>query len=82
MTALGLAFAAALARLTGAPADALFVSFAPGGVTEMAIVALSLSANPALVTLHHVLRILLTVLALRPGLRLIGQRPAGLDKGG
>jgi len=33
-------------------------------VTEMALVALSLQANPAFVTLHHIYRILLTVVAL------------------
>lgn len=61
MLALSGAFAAALAGLTGAPADILLISFAPGGVTEMALVALSLEANPAFVTLHHIFRILITV---------------------
>jgi len=42
----------------------LLVSFAPGGVTEMSLIALSLSANPAVVTLHHLYRIILTVLGL------------------
>jgi Putative ammonia monooxygenase len=37
------------------------ISFAPGGVTEMSLIALSLSANPAVVTLHHLVRISLTV---------------------
>ena len=40
------------------------MSFAPGGVTEMSLIALSLSANPAVVTLHHLYRIILTVLGL------------------
>lgn len=44
--------------------DVLLISFAPGGVTEMALIALSLHANPALVTLHHVFRIILTVFVL------------------
>ena len=60
--ALGLGFAAALTRWTGTDFDVLLVSFAPGGVTEMALVALSLSANPAVVTAHHIWRIILTVL--------------------
>ncbi|SPF80328.1 hypothetical protein PRI8871_02132 [Pseudoprimorskyibacter insulae] len=42
----------------------MFISFAPGGVTEMSLVALSLAASPALVSLHHVLRILMTVMEL------------------
>ena len=40
----------------------LLISFAPGGVTEMALIALSLQANPALVTAHHIYRIILTVI--------------------
>ncbi|MRU13959.1 AbrB family transcriptional regulator [Roseovarius sp. A21] len=56
--------AEALHLILGEPFDVLFISFAPGGVTEMALVALSLQANPALVTLHHIWRILVTVLGL------------------
>ena len=44
--------------------DVMLISFAPGGVTEMALVALSLQASPAFVTLHHIVRILITVIAL------------------
>ncbi|MEQ9258335.1 MAG: AbrB family transcriptional regulator [Roseovarius sp.] len=57
-------FAALLVPLTGEHFDVLLISFAPGGVTEMALVALSLQSNPALVTLHHIYRILATVVAL------------------
>ncbi len=32
-----------------------------GGMVEMSLVDLSLAANPGLVTLHHLLRILFTV---------------------
>ena len=46
------------------PFDVLLISFAPGGLIEMSLIALSLSANPALVSLHHLYRILLTVLGL------------------
>lgn len=41
--------------------DMLFVSFAPGGVTEMGLIALSLGISPVVVTVHHVFRIGLTV---------------------
>lgn len=41
--------------------DALFLSFAPGGVTEMGLIALSLSLSPVLVSAHHVYRIFVTV---------------------
>ncbi|WP_353471880.1 AbrB family transcriptional regulator [Salipiger sp. H15] len=61
MLALGAAFALALTAATEIPFLHLMISYAPGGVTEMSIIALSLAANPALVSLHHVVRILLTV---------------------
>ena len=61
MLALGGVFAVALSAITGIPFLHLMISFSPGGVTEMSVVALSLAANPALVSLHHVVRILLTV---------------------
>lgn len=59
-----------LMPLVGENFDVLLISFAPGGVTEMALIALSLHANPALVTLHHVYRILLTVVVLVASRRL------------
>jgi membrane AbrB-like protein len=58
------AFAFALLPVTGQTFDVLLISLAPGGVTEMSLVALSLQANPAFVTLHHIIRILITVLGL------------------
>ncbi|WP_372892817.1 AbrB family transcriptional regulator [Rhodosalinus sp.] len=53
--------AALLSGVTGKPLDVLLISFAPGGVTEMSLVALSLGASPAIVTAHHLFRIGLTV---------------------
>lgn len=70
MLALGAVLAAILHAATGEAVDVLLISFAPGGVTEMALVALSLAANPAFVTLHHIYRILLTVLVLGAATRL------------
>ncbi|WP_323765563.1 AbrB family transcriptional regulator [Marinovum sp.] len=64
MLALGAGLASALHLASGLPVLVLLISFAPGGVTEMSIIALSLAASPALVSLHHVLRILLTVIEL------------------
>lgn len=64
MFALGAGLAALLLPATGETFETLFITFAPGGVNEMALVALSLNANPAFVTLHHILRILFTVLLL------------------
>ncbi|WP_010142093.1 AbrB family transcriptional regulator [Oceanicola sp. S124] len=64
MLAIGLTLALSVAPLTGQHTDVLVISFAPGGVTEMALVALSLNTNPAVVTMHHLYRIVLTVLCL------------------
>lgn len=62
-TYLGLSFVIALLirHFTGFDFAAVFLSFAPGGVTEMGLIALSLSLSPVLVSAHHVCRIFLTV---------------------
>ena len=69
---IGFAFAGVLARLTPFGWEALFISFAPGGLTEMGLIALSLSISPVTVATHHLFRIVLTVwlagFALRSGL--------------
>lgn len=54
-------FALVLHEVTGLPFLHLLISYAPGGVAEMSIVALSLAASPAIVSLHHIVRILMTV---------------------
>ncbi|TNF18606.1 MAG: AbrB family transcriptional regulator [Rhodobacteraceae bacterium] len=64
MLILGATIAWGLAQVTGLPFLVLLISFAPGGVTEMSIIALGLATSPALVSLFHVMRILLTVLEL------------------
>lgn len=64
MLAIGAVLALVLIPLTGQNFEVLMITFAPGGVNEMALVALSLNANPAFVTLHHVFRIAITVLSL------------------
>ncbi|MDU8926811.1 AbrB family transcriptional regulator [Alisedimentitalea sp. MJ-SS2] len=64
MLILGGVIALLIGPATGQDFKVLLITFAPGGVNEMALVALSLNANPAFVTLHHVFRITVTVLAL------------------
>lgn len=64
MLGLGVGLAVTLHEMTGEAVDVLLITLAPGGVTEMALVALSLHANPAFVTIHHIYRIVLTVLTL------------------
>ena len=61
-------------QITGIEWLHLLISFSPGGVAEMSVVALSLAANPALVSLHHVARILMTVVELSVMARLLRLR--------
>jgi len=65
------AFARGLAPLTGEPVAAVFLAFAPGGLAEMSLVALSLQMSVVYVTVHHILRIVLSVFAARIGARLL-----------
>lgn len=64
MMALGAVFAVVIARVAGLDIETMIISFAPGGVTEMSLIALSLAANPAFVTLHHLVRIIAAVVDL------------------
>jgi len=73
MLAIGALFAWPLRQITGESFEVMLICFAPGGVTEMALVALSLHANPAFVTLHHVYRIIITVLGLTAGRKILSR---------
>jgi membrane AbrB-like protein len=58
---LALAFAEALHWAVGEPVAAVFLAFAPGGLAEMSLIALSLQISVIYVTAHHALRIVLAV---------------------
>ena len=62
MLSIGWVFASALMHLVPMAKDSLFISFAPGGVSEMGLIALSLNASPVLVATHHLARIVVTIL--------------------
>ncbi len=79
MLALGAALSWWLHWATGLPFLHLLISFAPGGVTEMSVIALSLAASPALVSLHHVARILMTVAEMTLAARWLGLSPPAAD---
>ncbi|MDK3073901.1 AbrB family transcriptional regulator [Sedimentitalea sp. JM2-8] len=64
MLTIGTILALLILPLTNQPLSVLLITFSPGGVTEMGLIALSLHANPAFVTLHHIYRITLTILLL------------------
>ena len=70
--ALTFGFALALAPVVGEPVAAVFLAYAPGGLAEMSLVALSLQFSVVYVTVHHVLRIVLSVMIARAGRRWIG----------
>ncbi len=58
---LALGFAAMLATVVQEPMAAVFLAFAPGGLAEMSLVALSLQMSVVYVSAHHVARIVLSV---------------------
>ena len=62
MLVISYGFAVMTANLVPLSFDALFISYAPGGVTEMNLIALSLGISPVITATHHLLRILLTSL--------------------
>lgn len=55
-------FAATLGELSGTSHTALFLAFAPGGLAEMSIIALSFGTAAAFVSTHHIIRIILLVI--------------------
>ncbi len=74
MLALSFGFALALARVVPADAAVLFLAFAPGGVTEMNLIALSLNLSPVIVAVHHLIRIVATVFMVPVAARAVGVR--------
>jgi membrane AbrB-like protein len=65
-------FAWALMPVVGEPVAAVFLAFAPGGLAEMSLIALSLQMSVVYVTVHHVARIVLSVLIAKGAGRWIG----------
>ncbi|GGE62271.1 AbrB family transcriptional regulator [Actibacterium pelagium] len=55
------ALALLLVQLAPVSFQTMLISFAPGGVTEMSLIALTLNVSPVLVSAHHLARILMTV---------------------
>jgi putative tricarboxylic transport membrane protein len=64
-------FAELVHWLAGEPLSAAFLAFAPGGLAEMSLVALSLNMSVIYVTVHHVLRIVLAISFAKLGQRLL-----------
>jgi uncharacterized protein len=56
-------FAELIHRLVGVPRDVALLALAPGGIGEMAIVAVALDLDPVFVAFHHLLRMVALMLA-------------------
>ena len=77
---LAAAIAALFAGPVGEPIPAVILAFAPGGINEMSLVALSLQMSTVYVTVHHLVRIVLAVIVARLALPLVpGLRPGSAD---
>ena len=63
MLGIGAAVAETLAAMGDHSFQVLLMCYAPGGVVEMGLIALSLGVSPIMVTLHHIVRIGFTVIA-------------------
>jgi membrane AbrB-like protein len=77
---LALAFGAGLVMraLTEVRIDQALLALAPGGLTEMGLIALAIQADVAFVALHHVVRILFVIVLAPLAFRLIrGGTPGG-----
>ncbi len=57
-------FAASASAALGVDFFAALLAYAPGGVAEMSLIALSIDADPAFVATHHMVRIFAILLAL------------------
>lgn len=71
---LAFGFAGLVHLLGGQPVEAAFLAFAPGGLAEMSLIALSLQMSVIYVTAHHVVRIMLAVSIAKLASRLLFPR--------
>jgi len=63
-------FTLVAAQIVDLPVQALLLSFSPGGVAEMSLVALALHVDTAMVAAHHLFRIFFVVLVAPAAFRL------------
>ncbi|MCC5974934.1 MAG: AbrB family transcriptional regulator [Rubellimicrobium sp.] len=74
MLAATLVFAYAVSRLTEVPMSMGFLAFSPGGLTEMALIALAMEQEVALISVMHIVRLTIIILAAAPLYRIIRRR--------
>lgn len=76
LVALTLVFAGALEAWLGIGFGPLVLSYAPGGLAEMSLIAIALGSDAALVATHHIVRIIMIVVLATPAFaRITGQKP-------
>ncbi len=63
MVVLAAIIALGLEHTTGLPFQSLLLSFAPGGLAEMALISIAMGIDPAFVSSHHLLRVAFMVSA-------------------
>ena len=68
---LAMAAAFTLHQVTGLDQDALWISFAPGGLAEMTLISLAMDIDTAFVSTHHTIRILFIVTVIGFATRLL-----------
>nr|WP_252731054.1 AbrB family transcriptional regulator [Pacificibacter marinus] len=61
MLALSLGFAVALHSLFGQTVQQVLLAYAPGGLTEMSLVAIAMNGDVAYIALHHLARIVILI---------------------
>ena len=76
LIAVTLVFSVAVHWLTDLPVAALVLAYSPGGLAEMSLIALALGLDGAFVASHHIVRILVVVLAAPAAFRLFGRPKA------
>jgi hypothetical protein len=74
MVGFSVLFAALLQRATDTSLPAVILAYAPGGLAEMSLVALALTIDSAFVASHHVLRIMLIVVATPAFFRIVRRK--------
>lgn len=63
MLAAAVSFAALVGWLTGMDVAAVFLAYSPGGLTEMSLLALAIHQDVAYVSVSHIVRILMVIVA-------------------
>lgn len=63
--ALAVGFALILSRIAGVEGYAIFLAYAPGGIIEMSLIAMSMQLSPVFVSTHHLLRIVFAIIGVR-----------------